>query len=384
MMPLNEQGDTLCGDFFKKSKKCQPMDLDLIHSSHAPYLGSVFFASPSYNSLSASKSESPMLDNESDSLTTSTVSSEDDDMFFSENDVPQRQRSGIIENVTNTLPSFRKGCPLHLRISESFKGSQSDNFSYDPDLSSGEYIIQTNAGNPYGGGLYVKLGAQFSWLGDQWGRALAATWSRQTDCPSHIIYSAKPFFVGQQHSSHRSVSPPSDRDDSDFRLYPWALLKKEGPSLEHDVCLYMVDEDLSKERSQCNRNSKSRNDFIAESSCGSFFCTKPSFRSSNSFCDGIHSQTIVSRINTTSQTRSNANHSSTLVNKKGKEDTSNSVPCSFIRRDPFIFDAIDVTIAPGIDPLLIICCLAVHTRMDMEIMLAQTQALARKVSRSNR
>ena len=35
-------------------------------------------------------------------------------------------------------------------------------------------------------------------------------------------------------------------------------------------------------------------------------------------------------------------------------------------QDPTNVDAVDVTIAPGIDPLLMVCYLASHSKMDVE------------------
>ena len=39
------------------------------------------------------------------------------------------------------------------------------------------------------------------------------------------------------------------------------------------------------------------------------------------------------------------------------------VPCCMMVRDPIQRDLFDVTIAPGIDPLMIICYMAVHSKM---------------------
>jgi len=372
MFPMRDDGESMCVQCYKKSKVNLSIDTNIVHSSHSPYLGSFFFASPMNKTNLQHNPNNDYTSAESDLQTSSTVSSDEDQIFFPEQESFQRyKKTRPIENASNTLPSFRRGCPLHLKIIENCRANNSmsyDNFSYDPDLSSGEYVIQTSNGAPYGGGLRFKLGAQFSWLGDQWGRVLAATWSRRTKCPSHIIYSAKPFFQGQQHSTQRSVSPPSDRDDSDFRLYPWALLRKEGPAIEDAVNLYLVDVHASQKTGKANESFATTYSEQNESICGSIFCKEPSYQSITKLQEGIHSQTIVSRLKAYKSPDQYAKH-----HKNSRKESEKALPCAFVLRDPLIFDVFDVTIAPGIDPLLIICCLTVHTRMDLEIMLGQTR-----------
>jgi hypothetical protein len=79
------------------------------------------------------------------------------------------------------------------------------------------------------------------------------------------------------------------------------------------------------------------------------FVTVPTFRGRHGFDGEWNTHTIVTR--------------SVYGNKGGgvKE-----VPCCVIVRDPMNVDAVDVTIAPGIDPLLMICYLASHSKMDVE------------------
>ena len=375
MIPMKDRSNAVCIECCNKRGMNLSIDMNVIHSSHSPYLGSFFFASPSPQTNGHRNDAKTELD----VRTSSTVSSEDDQMFFPEPLSSKQGRSRVIENASNTLPSFRRGCPLHLKIMESYRKDNNedkefmldDNFSYDPDLTSGEYIIKTKAGAPYGGGLRVKMGAQFSWLGDQRGRIIAGTWSRQSSKPSHIIYSVKPFFPGQQHSTQRSVSPPSDCDDPNFKLYPWAFLKKDGPNLKDSVSLYLVDEEASKKKVRSNNGLQSTE--RRNSTCGSIFSSQPFYRSKNTFQDGVHAQTIVSRINPCTP----SNLSDSLQKKSTKRQT-NPIPCAFVNRNPLIFDVFDAIIAPGIDPLLMICCLTAHTRMDLEIMLSHSRVQSRE------
>lgn len=46
--------------------------------------------------------------------------------------------------------------------------------------------------------------------------------------------------------------------------------------------------------------------------------------------------------------------------------TTNEKPCCVSVRDPNDVDSVDVSIAPGIDPLLMICYLASYYKMDLE------------------
>ena len=427
MSTLKEQGDAIYDVCFHNSNLGLTFDMNMLHPSHAPYLGSFFFASPSNRYLPPSpppkskerRVESPSclsLESSPDSLTASTISTEEDEISFPDQDflLTPRPRPDLIGNATNTLPSFRKGRPLHLNIVDSYTGKDmedtgialEDNFSYDPDFCSGEYIINTREGNPYGGGLRVKFQAPFSWLADQYGRILAATRSRHTSCPSYIVYSVKPFFQGQRFITQRSDTPQMNHEDCQFNLYPWALLKKHGSSMDDFVDLFLVDEHLTRQKEASSlshfdlhsyRQSTTDNDKIELSVSGSYFCKEPAYRSQSTLQDGIHVRTIISRIishksteschlasNMNDSTRLNQNlfpsgairhqPESPLENNYEQRKSTAVVPCSFIRRKLSTPDSYDVTIAPGIDPLLIICSLAVHTRMDVELVLAQAHA----------
>ena len=50
----------------------------------------------------------------------------------------------------------------------------------------------------------------------------------------------------------------------------------------------------------------------------------------------------------------------------GKNCESKDVPpCCVIIRNPTNVDVVDITIAPGIDPLLMVCHLAVQSKIDV-------------------
>jgi len=287
----------------------------------------------------------------------------------------------------NTLPSFRAANPICLRVTESYAGYSSGNlrggsdveedglntsaisllsdeeqkhfYSYDPYFSSGQYIIETQNGREYGNELRVTMGEQYMTLQDGDGRIWAVTRSRHSLCPSTVIYSAKERYAGQIPSSHRPLADTHDSTlERGVELYPWALVKKEGQRMDHDVAIHLVAEPSS-----------------IEGACGSrliggLFDSKVSYRSRHGF-DGnkAHLYTIVYRIETDEGDRKRADqHDSSLqTNTVDKADVKErEIPCCTMLRDPRNRDIVDVTIAPGIDPLLIICYLAVHAKMDVE------------------
>lgn len=371
------------------------VNVNSIHPYNAPYLGSYFFSNPSIEEITSTKSNTMSV--ESDMLTLSSVSSDEDDpsegvTSFEEepvikdfsnikglltNKINKKKRDLIMASASNTLPSFREGCPVRLKITESYNtyarddssfNSNEDNFSYDPYFSGGgKYVIKTDSGEPYGGNLKLKMGAQFSCLRDKLGRVLATTRAIQltqsqakpeniptNTFSSHVIYAPKPFFAGQRPSKNRSIGPPSERTETfGLRLYPWALITKEGPYVQDAVSIHMVDPDLSrKQEHEENRDIGDR---------GSFFHEKPTLKLRNDFKNGIHTRTTVSRVQN-------------IINKADvKKSMTEEIPCCHVTRDRYVFDIFDVVIAPGIDPLMIICCLAVHTKMDVEIMVDQTK-----------
>jgi len=279
-------------------------------------------------------------------------------------------RSGMTGTPTNrrqrrisTLPSFTQGQPIRLRVSELYTGScdletetenplessmetYDDHFSYDPYFSMGQYSITSMNGSPYGNGLFVEMGVQYMTLQDQAGNTLAVTRSRHTFIPSHVIYSPQKRYEGQRPSSHRVPNQQIDLGPSasknGLELYPWALVKKEGRRMDHDVTVHFVDENAGQNAA---------------------FHKAPAFRSRHGF-DGSdsHTHTVVSRVERVPPT--------SFSTSKEQPVEYREMPCCLIIRDPFNCDVFNVTIAPGIDPLLVICYLTVHAKMDVEPKLA--------------
>ena len=267
---------------------------------------------------------------------------------------------GVCHNSSrhvNTLPSLRQCHPIRLTVTESYAGysssgeltSQSKNsldedyqtlFSYDPYFSSGQYTISTLSGQPYGNNLSVQMGAKYMTLQDGEGRVYAVTRSRHTFIPSHVIYSPKEMYKGQIPSSHRSVTAGLQGEqlnadaDGVVKLYPWALVQKEGRRMDHEVRMHMV-----LPPSEVGSN--------ASQVIGGIFDSQPTFRAKHGFdAKGMHSNTVLYRVE--------------------NDETENSVPCSLVLRNRMNHDEYDITIAPGIDPLMIICYLAIHSKMDVE------------------
>ena len=248
----------------------------------------------------------------------------------------------------NTLPSFKEAQPIRLKIKESYAGystgstddeedglntsnlsmlsdaEQEHFFSYDPYFSLGQYIISTPSGNEYGNGLSVKMGERYMTLQDGNGRVWGIMRSRHTWIPSSVIYSPKARYLNQTPSSHRPCGDDIDGGGDGVELYPWAMVKKHGRRMDHDVSIHIVAE------------SGTSSELV-----GGLFEKTPSLKSRHGFDDrDNHQHTIVYRIN-------------------GKDE----IPCCMMVRDPIKRDVFDVTIAPGIDPLMIICYMAVHSKM---------------------
>jgi hypothetical protein len=274
----------------------------------------------------------------------------------------------------NTLPSFQHGRPIRLNMKESYRGYETrvvmgegrldnddddddDNhhdvildlsnlsllsdatqqehfFSYDPYFSLGQYVITTLEGGQYGNGLCVQMGERYMTLQDQNERVWGVIRSRHTWIPSAVIYSPKQRFCGQVASSHRPLEHKSD-DGGGYggvELYPWALVKKHGRRMDHDVTIHMVAEP----------NVTSSFELL-----GGLFEKKPMFRSRHGF-DGV------------------GNHQSTVVYRVARDDgcgVEREYPCCKSVRNATQKDLFHVTIAPGIDPLLIICYMAAHSKM---------------------
>ena len=245
------------------------------------------------------------------------------------------------ERHVSTLPSQITGKPIRLRITET---RPTDMFSYDPYYSSGTYVITKENDRPYGNGLLIRMGTQFMTLEDGRGCTLAVIKSRHTHVPSSVVYATKPRFVGQSPSGHRlsnfaihgNASGQSGSTKT-RELYPWALIRKEGRTMKDCCLVHLVDESIP--RTNLSDNAKRNSSGL--------FGTIPNFRACHSFEGEWNTHTLVSR--------------SVLGNKGRAEE-----PCCVILRDPTNVDAVDVTISPGIDPLLMICYLASHLKMDVE------------------
>ncbi len=247
----------------------------------------------------------------------------------------------------NTLPSMKKNHPIRLKIRESYAGyetkttvdendvnesntsllsdaEQAHFFSYDPYFQLGQYLISTFTGEQYGNGLSVKMGERYMTLQDKNGRVWGIMRSRHTWIPSAIIYSPKARYPSQSPSSHRPCGGDIDGFKDSVELFPWALVKKHGRRMDHHVSIHIVAE------------SRMNSELV-----GGLFEKAPSFKSKHGFDEmENHQHTIVYKIN-------------------GDEE----VPCCMMVRDPVQRDLFDVTIAPGIDPLMIICYMAVHSKM---------------------
>mmetsp|Transcript_462 Transcript_462/g.1024 ORF Transcript_462/g.1024 Transcript_462/m.1024 type:complete len:749 (+) Transcript_462:196-2442(+) len=293
------------------------------------------------------------------------------------------------ERHVSTLPSPNYGEPIRLRVTESgLSGGHHNNncpsinrsgightlsnqtsasspggdfCSYDPYFSTGKYTITLPNRRPYGNGLVMKMGWQFMILEDSRGVVLAVIKSRYTHMPSTVVYSTKARFGGQVASGHRltrqmkggsgynnrkkSVAVVVDGNNDGIlmegeALYPWALISKRGRTMGDDCTVHLVNDDVGRR---------------GNSSSSGIFHSKASFRGQHGFDRELNTHTVVSR---TTASSTSSSSSTSLEEVK--------VPCCVIVRDPSNLDAVDITIAPGIDPLLMICYLASHSKMDVE------------------
>lgn len=317
------------------------------------------------------------------------------------------------ERHFSTLPSPIYGEPIRLRVTESglsgghsnhhsFNSSRStgsginhtmsnhthnsspgDFFSYDPYFSTGKYTITLPTGNPYGNGLVMKMGCEFMILEDSRGCVLAVIKSLRTHTPSTVVYAPKARFAGQIASGHRltrqtkgcggggkkrSIAVVVDGNNDGMMtegeaLYPWALISKDGRTMRDDCTVHLVNDDA--------KGSSKRGAGTSSSSKG-IFNTKPTFCGRHGFDERqLHTHTVVSRTTTTGPSardrkQGNIGMSGSNTHSSGSASLEDAKPCCVIVRDPTNLDAADITIAPGIDPLLMICYLASHSKMDVE------------------
>lgn len=275
----------------------------------------------------------------------------------------------------NTLPSFIHGQQIRLKVKQSYdeysftqrdiSGTHPNDavdtsdmnnmsllldeehahlFSYDPSFSAGELRITTMNDEDYGNGLCVKMGEQYMTLQDKDGHVWGIIRSRNTFIPSAIIYSPKERYPGQIPTSHR----PSGNESDSVELYPWALVKKHGRRLEHDVSIHMV--------ADPNDTTTASSSTSQKELLGGLFETIPTFWSRHGF-DNRHNQV-----------HSDTHTHSVIFHVEAKEDGSlEDVPCCMSVRDmESSTSTFQVTIAPGVDPLIIICYMAAHSKMDVE------------------
>ena len=206
------------------------------------------------------------------------------------------------------------------------------------------------------------------------------------------------------------IDDDDGEDDAGGRseaLYPWALIRKGGRTMEDECLVHLVKNDGGRKAkamggrrgsSSSTTNANNNNNNIINNNNngggGSIFHPEPIFRGRHGFDErGLHTHTVVSRTIASAMTGSDAPTTTTKssilrgggkktnakkgdasrVGRKGSSSADDGnptsleeVPCCLIVRDPSDLDAVDLTIAPGIDPLLMICYLASHSKMDVE------------------
>ena len=237
----------------------------------------------------------------------------------------------------------------HTNLSQNSNNSPGDFCSFDPYFSTGKYKVTLRNGKPWGNGIHLKMSQQFMTLADSMGNVAAVVKSRYTHIPSVVLYSPRPRFAGQSPSTHgvsrdkKIVDLSSDNGSlvDHLPLYPWALISKSGRTMEDECCCYFIDEESASSASSSARSAR-----VRKESAG-LFSSAAAFRGKHGFDRGLHTHTLVSRV-----------------------DGSDDVPCCVSVRDSNDCDVVDVTIAPGIDPVLMVCYLAAHMKMDIEPLLA--------------
>ena len=285
---------------------------------------------------------------------------------------PTREHDGKSSPSRNhsSLPSKAEGCPIRLRITDvaadtrkssreddEWSISSSDFFSFRlPFFSASEYAVTTPSNRPWGNGIVVKMDdPNRMQVKDRNGTVVAIMRNRNTfPLPSHVIYGTRPRYPGQQPRSHRSGAKciasndnscfesvsSDDIDGNIVHLYPWALVKKSGRKKSDPALIHMAVPHAVSQESSFKTDMKG-------------FSIQAAFRGLHGFDGhGEHSHTIVSRIE---------NAPPDAVGIKEKE-----VPCCLIFRNPTKERTYDATIAPGVDPVLIICYLTLHATMDSE------------------
>ena len=165
-------------------------------------------------------------------------------------------------------------------------------------------------------------------LQDNEDRVWAVARNRCTFIPSYVLYALIPRYEGQSASSHRLMNGSflTTSLDAHIHLFPWALIKKDGRRIDHDVTIHMA---VGGEASVLLDGQ---------------YEMRPSYRSRQSLDHfGNHSHSVVYRLS---------------------HDSAKS--CCLFLRQPDNRNTFDVTIAPGIDPMFMICNLAMQCKMDLE------------------
>lgn len=241
----------------------------------------------------------------------------------------------------------------------------------------------------------MKMGyGQFMILEDVRGAVLAVIKSRYTHTPSMVVYATKRRFSGQVASGHQLTRQTkqgkenvavvvdgngqnggmNSNDYGGEALYPWALVSKGGRTMGDDCTVHLVNDEV-KSSLKGTTNSRGRRAANSFSSSFGMFHSKPSFRGRHGFDRELHTHTVVSRTASSTLASGSASTRMDIIGKSKKNNSNGNnnmttsleeVPCCVIVRDPSNLDAVDITIAPGIDPLLMICYLASHSKMDVE------------------
>lgn len=288
-------------------------------------------------------------------------------------ETPERYgpHSKVPDEVRSSLPSQVPGSPIRLRLTDTTKCknsnshdesdewsiSSSDYFSFrTPFFSSSEFAVTTPSGRPWGNGIIVKMEAPNRMqVQDSDGNVLAIMQNAHTIVPSHIVYGSKPRFPGQRARTYRGGAKDANSQDVSFeslasgnvdnddfvQYYPWAMIKKDGRLRGDSVSIHMA---IAEQQDQANEPRMTANRLKG-------FSHTPAYRSQHGFDGhGDLSHTLVSRIQ----------HSG------GEEADETGAPCCLILPSPVRDGVFDITIAPGIDPVLIICYFSLHVRMDSE------------------
>lgn len=274
----------------------------------------------------------------------------------------EKQQKRFRPKKHSTLPSKKEGCPIHLKVcaehpvnlSQEEWATSSDFFSFVPICAGGKFAVRTPTDEPWGGGLSIDTqGSNRIEMKNGSGETIATMRPRHTFVPSYVLYSSKPRYRGQYPSSHRGGGEArghvrthfgADNDEEEIVfLYPWALIKKDGRELRDSVSIHMAQKH---EAESDGLNDSFGNTSLSNDLAG--FSEEPTFRSRHGFDGhGFVSHTLVSRIDY-------------AYNSTAPQE----IACCLILPNPVKDGIYDITIAPGVDPVLILCYLSVHANVD--------------------